>query len=371
MVWPFSKKTSGLSPEVERIFEKISYLLENDAEQLALYPEPLRARLLAGTNVDCISAGVGPFGQSIKNPIPVNGPIGEMVYLSSLRFGEQRLLFHRVRSINEIDIYECVTMDGASWDILFLDMYHPRKSKLSPRDYSMVSNPLFGGVNREVSGFPELIYEAIAAHTKSQFGMSLADPRIRQSIEKINFQKPRRHATRIARIVSGNFEIRPDDLIEELTNEAIGCQTSIYDRLSKFAEVGLNREDIRMPEIVYFVLSLTVHSIFQFSQISAKSDIADKISLNVLKMNIESNGIRSPLSEAVAAYQGRFRVYRAAILQMTKEHGDLRDAQFQFGLLLSQNLTGKNSPVFGAFLSSAVGVILAELNEIIVEVESV
>jgi hypothetical protein len=37
-------------------------------------------------------------------------------------------MFHRLGSLGGIDAYEVVSLDGEVWDILFLDLYHPRKS---------------------------------------------------------------------------------------------------------------------------------------------------------------------------------------------------------------------------------------------------
>ena len=115
-------------------------------------------------------------------------------------------------------------------------------------------------------------------------------------------------------------------------------------------------------------MSLTVHAIFSWSRNLAKSDVSDKVSLHVLKMNKDANGSMPPLSSAVRDYQERFSIYRSAFLQMAKIEGS-DESQYQFGLLLSRNLVGKESPLVGAMLCAMASAILAELKAIIAEVE--
>ena len=89
-MWPFKKTNPPVSfpPASEAVFEKIHQFLKSDHIQLAKYPEQMRARLLAGTDTDQNEGAFGAFGRTITNPIPVNGPIGEIIYLSALRRGE-------------------------------------------------------------------------------------------------------------------------------------------------------------------------------------------------------------------------------------------------------------------------------------------
>src|SRR3546814_13912845 len=72
--------------------------------------------------------GSGPFGFTETNPIPVNGPIGQLAYLSRLETQSgQRILFHRLGAIDKVDVFEAVTFDGSGWFIFFVDLYHPRR----------------------------------------------------------------------------------------------------------------------------------------------------------------------------------------------------------------------------------------------------
>ena len=142
-----------VSPEVKDVFRKIHRLMDNEKAQNERLPEPYRSQVLRGADCDEIAGAVGEFGRDPRNPIPVNGPLGELIYLSNLRTANsQQIMFHRLGSISNVDIYETVSLDGAIWDILFLHQYHPRKSQRSPSGYRIVTgterNSLLLGVRR-------------------------------------------------------------------------------------------------------------------------------------------------------------------------------------------------------------------------------
>ena len=135
---------------------------------LSGYPENFATLILNGEDCDQITGGYGPFG-SLTSPIPVNGAIGEIKYLGKLR-GKTgaALFFHRIGSLassvskNSIDQYEVVCLDGTQWNSLHFDMYHPRRSNLSPPEYTLMPYnkelkrdiPFAYGVNGLVQNFP-------------------------------------------------------------------------------------------------------------------------------------------------------------------------------------------------------------------------
>jgi hypothetical protein len=75
-------------------------------------------------------------------------------------------MFHRLGSLGSIDVYETVSLNGAEWDILFLDLYHPRKSRYTPQGFRMASQAeregLLFGANEFVASFPDRLQDAIA-----------------------------------------------------------------------------------------------------------------------------------------------------------------------------------------------------------------
>ena len=147
-------------------------------QKAELLNDPVGTLALACEDCDQISSAEGPFGHSFNNPIPVNGQLGTYKYLVKLRISlGTPLLFHRIGSMKSekakylIDVYELVDSSGKHWDLLFVDMYHPRRSNKAPQGYDLVPfNPKAGdhpfalGVDVFCPNFPYDLPDAIVAH---------------------------------------------------------------------------------------------------------------------------------------------------------------------------------------------------------------
>jgi hypothetical protein len=129
----------------------------------------IRERVLGGLDCDQLPNGVGEFGRDCTQPIPVNGPLGELVYLSLLRTPSgSPLMFHRLGSMTlsddetqeffHIDIYEVLAFDLTVRENLHFHMYHPRRSRLAPAGYTIAKLPdpdnYFTGTNVCLENFP-------------------------------------------------------------------------------------------------------------------------------------------------------------------------------------------------------------------------
>lgn len=171
--------------------------MESEDQQNSMYPPPIRNQIVGGHDVDELPYATGEFGRSANNPIPVNGVLGELVYLSSLKKSDgKRLLYHRLGSADVIDVYELVSIDGLSWDVLYFSMYHPRKSRKTPTGYAIVAmneQPLLYGTNRRVDNFPYGLQEAIRNTTAEIFGIPMPPPQVREAEERVRFQRPSDH----------------------------------------------------------------------------------------------------------------------------------------------------------------------------------
>ena len=194
------------SPVVEDAFKKVHRLMENERAQNERLSEPLRSKVLGGADCDEISAAVGEFGRDPRNPIPVNGPLGEMVYLSNLRTDTlKQIIFHRLGSLSDVDIYETASLDGAKWDILFLHPYHPRKSRRAPSGYQMMMGQKSGrillGCNDFVAAFPTGLADAIAKESERAFGFRMRPRQIRDALAETIFKRPIDHLKRLRIIV--------------------------------------------------------------------------------------------------------------------------------------------------------------------------
>ena len=88
--WLFGQKKSKEEEEKEKIFKKIDRVLNDDNFQNSLMPPMFRDPIISGASVDQLANGTGDFGFSPTNPIPCNGSLGEVTYLSRLLYGPQK-----------------------------------------------------------------------------------------------------------------------------------------------------------------------------------------------------------------------------------------------------------------------------------------
>jgi hypothetical protein len=187
---------TSLPPDVEAIFKKLFKLLETDSEQIGILPEPVRSEIAGGLDCDELPNAKGEFGRSPTNPIPTNGPLGEVIYLSKLRTGSgSPVMFHRVRAeegaTRPVDVYEVISLDGLVRETLFLSMYHPRKSRKVPRGYTYAAK-LDGdnftyGVNHIVARFPEKLDAHIRKWQMGMLGVPLPVHRVREAVNGSRF----------------------------------------------------------------------------------------------------------------------------------------------------------------------------------------
>jgi hypothetical protein len=172
----------GVSSEDEKkVFEYISRLLEDEQFQLEMTDPKLQAAIEGQLACDHDPEGTGPFGFVETNPIPVNGWVGELAYLSKLEtVGGERIFFHRLGSIDTTDVFEAVTFSGSEWFILFVDMYYPRQSRLTPDGFRFRKKvSQFTGFHNRCSNFPYGFIEKRRKETEKVFVRGLSKPRYR------------------------------------------------------------------------------------------------------------------------------------------------------------------------------------------------
>jgi hypothetical protein len=229
--WPFARKstTEGLSPEVKQIFDRAIQFLDDEAPQNSAMhrqrpdtgsrsdwlgfacqsalpgksADPWRrcrkAVLVFGNrprlrfnpfwgwyelvlNAPCeqVPNSFGEFGRTTTNPVPVNGPIGELIYLSRLEaIDGSPIAFHRLGAFGDVDIFELVLQGGRGWDLLYLSMYYSRKSSAAPRGYRMTDDKarrsLIRGTTATIEGFPKGIFRAAIECTERMLGIPISD----------------------------------------------------------------------------------------------------------------------------------------------------------------------------------------------------
>ena len=199
----FLSSLFGGSKEDKALREALSHIqriLDDEKFQLELVHPAMKAMLESAPAYDQDPRGSGPFGFAETNPIPVNGPIGQLAYLSRLETqAGQRILFHRLGAIDRVDVFEAVTFDGREWFVLFLDLYHPRRSRLTPDGLRFTKDvPQFSGFHKFCEDFPYDFVEKKASERESGLSMAyIAISKVSDQIQNRVFNRPLAHKAKL------------------------------------------------------------------------------------------------------------------------------------------------------------------------------
>ncbi len=181
-------------------FEQIRRILEDEQLQLDMIHPTMKEMIESRPAYDKDPNGTGPFGYSETNPIPVNGPIGQLAYLSKLETTKgERILFHRIGAVNTIDVFEAVTFSGSEWFILFVDLYHPRRSRLAPDGFRFTQEVgQFSGFHKFCNDFPYDFVEMKQSESESGLSMAyIAISKVMESIQNKAYQRPLAHKAKL------------------------------------------------------------------------------------------------------------------------------------------------------------------------------
>ncbi|HVR65482.1 MAG TPA: hypothetical protein VMT98_02525, partial [Verrucomicrobiae bacterium] len=176
--WPFGKKLpeAKSSPDRLPIFENPTGFLDDESAQNKQLPDDFYDFIGLGPDCDEIPGAFGEFGRTATNPVPVNSQMGELIYLSRLTTrAATPVLFHRLGCLKgEVDVFEVISEDGKYWDLLYLDMYYPRKSRTLPSGYRpmdmQVRYYLIRGTNLRLDSFPRGLHRKAVECTRRIFG---------------------------------------------------------------------------------------------------------------------------------------------------------------------------------------------------------
>ena len=179
----------------------IHRILDDEQFQLELVHPAMKSMLESAPAYDRDPNGTGPFGFIETNPIPVNGPIGQLAYLSRLETQSgQRILFHRLGAIGTVDVFEAVSFNGAEWFIFFIDLYHPRRSRLTPDGFRFTNDVAqFSGFHKFCDNFPYDFIEKKASERESGLSMAyIAISKVSDQIQNRVFNRPLAHKAKLA-----------------------------------------------------------------------------------------------------------------------------------------------------------------------------
>jgi hypothetical protein len=196
-IFPKSPKQKALDEASKLIWR----IIDDELYQNNMLPDEMSVAIKGGLSVDEIPNSIGPFGRVPTNPIPVNGAIGELAYLSRLHaVDNSNLIFHRLGAIASVDVYETVSLNGRHWDILFLDPYHPRKSKRAPEGFQIGRARQFSGFHVRCSAFPYDFDECKSATPDMLRLAYVTRDSIRQALKAHSFDRPASHARHVSGI---------------------------------------------------------------------------------------------------------------------------------------------------------------------------
>lgn len=181
-------------------FEQIRRILEDEQFQLDMIHPAMKEVIETRPAYDRDPNGTGPFGFSETNPIPVNGPIGLLAYLSKLETERgERILFHRIAAVDTIDVFEAVTFSGSEWFILFVDLYHPRRSRLTPDGFRFTQEVgQFSGFHKYCNDFPYDFVEMKQSQRETGLSMAyIAISKVMEPIQNRAYQRPLAHKAKL------------------------------------------------------------------------------------------------------------------------------------------------------------------------------
>lgn len=185
-------------------------------------------KLIPGPECETLPRRQGSFGAGPDNPIPVNGPVGESVYLSRLRTATGAgFFYHRLGSIKSricswpVDEFELVATDASEWRLLFFSIYHPCRSSLVPErlyllPWSMLPESMRRLVKFDCLGtrfwlrnfpgdLPDVVADNVLLNTLTNQAIAFFPDRIRAFLREHpgKWDRPIEHAKRIRRPFSG------------------------------------------------------------------------------------------------------------------------------------------------------------------------
>ncbi len=199
--------------------------LEKQRQELMnLENEEVCELAISNANADRLENSRGDFGHFYKNPILTNGNYGTLIYLGKILNDKTKsfILFHKIGSIENtlsnvgfIDIYEILDETGTCWDILFIDMYHPRRSNLIPNGYVFLEyDKEIGDINRAMGttrkckNFPfDLTTHLISDFNKKN--KEVTEIFNKWQKEGVKIERPEEHAKKIKAI---------EEILENLYN---------------------------------------------------------------------------------------------------------------------------------------------------------
>lgn len=296
--------------EADIVFEKLNNFLNSDDAQNAAMPDDIKQILSVGGAVDLLASANGEFGRTATNPIPVNGPVGEVTYLSSLTLTDGRGIWaHRLGSHDQCDIFEVVSEDGKDWLLLYFTPYHPKKSRLVPKGFVFREAPRVRGVfatNQHVTDFPLGLPDAIRAWSMETLGIPLVSSGLRTAIQSGSFQRPPQHVANLRDLELPSRTNQANDIKSGIFRG--WTQNKLMNPLLSVLQNNIGYQEIDVGEALIFCASMMTYCYLRYGPAPPDHALLDEFHRQI----VEDIATRSkPFDAALSLYQSRYQEYAA------------------------------------------------------------
>ncbi len=102
--------------------------------------------------------------------------------------------------MSNIDVYEVVSVDRAQWEVLYFDLYHPRKSRVAPTGLRLSPDMWILATNYKLDDFPRGIRSAVSRSTREFIGLPVVSPTLFDEAAVGEFQRPVEQAGKVRQL---------------------------------------------------------------------------------------------------------------------------------------------------------------------------
>ncbi len=195
-----ARKKAVNEVSVDGIFARTKNMLYDEEVQNGNLDDSLQSILKQN---ECNRACSPGYGFSPSDPIRVNGPLGEQLYIAMLRgMDGQAVIGHRLGSLKQLDIFEVATSDFTQWAVLVFDMYYLSKDTVAPAGFIIDPSGIrtLTATNRFMAHFPSNFYSELIDAVSEQIGFPLVNTLL-SDIQSDGITRPEAHQELMSQIV--------------------------------------------------------------------------------------------------------------------------------------------------------------------------